>query len=165
VLPGMRARHAGRILNVLTSVRSPLPWMGAYFASKAAVWQLSAAMAYEVAATGVEVAVIQPGGYKTDWQTDSLWVTERSREGHSPYGTQTEESLAAFRRFSEGWQGPDDFGQRVALLAEVPSIPFWNIVAHEDHQERGQPSQLTFEEQGALLREAIPGFIPPGAPL
>ncbi len=165
VLPGMRSRGAGRILNVLTSVRSPLPWMGAYFASKAAVWQLSAALAYEVAAMGVEVAVIQPGGYKTDWQTDSLWVTERSREGDSPYGSQTEESLAAFRRFSEGWQGPDDFGRRVALLVDAPRVPFWNIVAHEDHQERGrQTAQLTFEEQGTLLREAIPGFIPPGAP-
>ena len=161
VLPGMRARRSGRILNVVTSVRSPFPWMGAYFASKAAVWHLSGALAYEVAPFGVEVGIIQPGGYKTDWQTDSLWVTERSRTGQSGYGTQTQESLDAFRDFSEGWPGPDDFGQRVAALVDAAAIDFWNVAASEDHQKMAQAfAEQTFEEQGAFLREMVPGYVP-----
>jgi len=161
VLPGMRARRSGRILNVVTAVRSPFPWMGAYFASKAAVWHLSGALAYEVAPFGVEVGIIQPGGYRTDWQTDSLWVTERSRNSDSAYGGQTHETLEAFRAFSEDWPGPDDFGQRVAGLVDAPEIAFWNVVANEDHQAMIETfAGQTFEEQGAFLRDAIPGYVP-----
>ena len=138
-----------------------MPWMGAYFASKAAVWELSGALAYEVAAAGIEVAVVQPGGYKTDWQTDSLWVDEKSRSGDSPYGAATEKSLDAFRAYSDGWPGPDDFGQRLAPLVDAPSVPFWNIVAREDQQEGlKQGGTLTFEEQGAMFREMIPNYVP-----
>ena len=161
VLPGMRTRGSGRILNLITAVRSPMPWMGAYFASKAAVWELSGALAYEVAPAGVEVAVVQPGGYKTDWQTDSLWIDERSRSGESPYGAATQKSLTAFRAFSDGWPGGDDFGRRLAPLVDAPSIPFWNIVAHEDQQEGlKQGGTLSFEEQGAMFREMIPNYLP-----
>ena len=161
VLPGMRARGRGRILNVITSVRSPMPWMGAYFASKAAVWQLSAALAYEVAAAGIEVGVVQPGGYKTDWQTDSLWIDERSSSGESPYGAATQKSLDAFRAFSEDWPGPDDFGARLAPLVDAPSIAFWNLVMREDHQEvMHKIVTMTREEQAALFREWIPGYVP-----
>ena len=91
-----------------------MPWMGAYFASKAAVWQFSAAMALEVASAGIQVAVVQPGGYKTDWQTDSLWVAARTETGGGPHGEQTRAALAAVRAFSEGWKGPDDFGRRAS---------------------------------------------------
>ena len=33
VLPGMRERRSGRILNIASWVRSPLPWIGPYFAT------------------------------------------------------------------------------------------------------------------------------------
>lgn len=161
VLPGMRKRHSGRILNLVTNVKAPMPWMGAYFASKAAVWQLSAALAYETSSSGVEVAVVQPGGYKTDWQTDSLSIDERSRGGDSPYGDQTRQALEAFRAFSESWAGPGDFGARLAPLVDAPSIPFWNIVAHDSQQEdleRG--GTLSFEEQLVMFRQMIPNFVP-----
>lgn len=161
VLPGMRKRHSGRILNLVTNVKAPMPWMGAYFATKAAVWQLSAALAYETQSSGVEVAVVQPGGYKTDWQTDSLSIDERSQRGDSPYGRQTQQALEAFRAFSESWAGPDDFGARLAPLVDAPSIPFWNIVAHDSQQQDlEQGGTLTFEEQVAMFRNMIPNFVP-----
>ncbi len=161
VLPGMRERRAGRILNVVSAVSSPLPWMGAYLAAKAAVWHLSGALAYEVAQFGVEVGIVQPGVYRTDWQTDSLWVTERSRNGDSPYGAQTQETLKAFRAFAQDWPAPDDFGPRLAGLVDAPEIPFWTIAAHEDQQGMWAAlAEQTFEEQGVLLREGFPGFVP-----
>lgn len=161
VLPGMRQRGSGRILNLITAVRSPMPWMGAYFASKAAVWQFSAAMAQEVASAGIGVAVVQPGGYKTDWQTDSLWVAARAENADSPHGEQTRASLDAFRAFSESWAGPDDFGRRLAPLVDADSVPFWNIVASDDQREGLAEAQfLSFEEMTARFRELIPNYLP-----
>ena len=161
VLPGMRERKGGRILNVVSFVRSPMPWMGAYFASKAAVWHLTACMAYEVAQFGVEVKMVEPGGYRTDWQTDSLWVAERSRNGDSPYGTQTQDSWQAVMGDRSGWPGPDHFGQGMADLVDTPEIPFWNVVAGEgfDAMLEALP-KMTFEEQGDVWRESFPGYVP-----
>ena len=165
VLPGMRERGAGRILNLITAVRSPMPWMGAYFASKAAVWQFSAAMALEVASAGIQVAVVQPGGYKTDWQTDSLWIAARAEAGDWPHGEQTRASLDAFRAFSETWEGPDDFGQRLAPLVDADAIPFWNIVASDDQRELLEQAPLfSFEEMAERFREVIPGYVPEAKP-
>ncbi len=161
VLPGMRERRTGRILNIISWVKSPFPWIGPYFATKAAVWHLSGSLAYEVAQFGVEVAVVMPGGYKTDWQTDSLWVTERSRNGDSPYGAQTQETLKAFRTFREDWPSPDDYARRMAGLVDAPEIPFWTMAAREDHQAMlNDLFAKTFEEQRAMMRDAFPGYVP-----
>jgi NAD(P)-dependent dehydrogenase (short-subunit alcohol dehydrogenase family) len=159
VLPGMRARGRGRILNLITNVNAPVPWMAAYFASKAAVWQLSASLACEVKPAGVQIAVVQPGGYKTDWQHESLLVADG--EEVSPISKQARDSLEAFRAFTKDWPGPDDFGRRLADLIDEPSIPFWNLIAHESQADRLRlAGTLTFEQQAAMLREVIPNFVP-----
>jgi hypothetical protein len=44
---------------------------------------------------------------------------------------------------------------------DAPEIPFWNVIAHDDHQGMIREwAAMTFEEQGAQLRETIPGFVP-----
>jgi NAD(P)-dependent dehydrogenase (short-subunit alcohol dehydrogenase family) len=62
VLPGMRARGNGCIVNVSSIAgRFALAGHGPYAASKFAVEGLSEAMAQELAGTGVRVAVVEPG--------------------------------------------------------------------------------------------------------
>jgi NAD(P)-dependent dehydrogenase (short-subunit alcohol dehydrogenase family) len=62
VLPGMRARRSGRIVN-LSSMggRLTFPGGGAYHASKYAVEALSDVLRFEVARFGIQVVVIEPG--------------------------------------------------------------------------------------------------------
>jgi len=63
---GMVARRAGRILNVAsTAAFVPGPFMAVYYASKAYVLSLSAALASELAGSGVSVTVLCPGPTRT----------------------------------------------------------------------------------------------------
>ncbi|MFT4109292.1 oxidoreductase [Propionicimonas sp.] len=68
VLPGMRAQHSGRIVNV-TSIggRIATAFGGWYHASKHAVEGLSDSLRQEVAGFGIDVVVIEPGAIRTEW--------------------------------------------------------------------------------------------------
>ncbi len=68
VLPGMRRRGRGRILNVSSmGGRITLPGGAFYHASKYAVEALSDALRMEVAQFGIDVVLIEPGPVKTPW--------------------------------------------------------------------------------------------------
>jgi NAD(P)-dependent dehydrogenase (short-subunit alcohol dehydrogenase family) len=62
VLPAMRARASGRIINISSLVgRTTFPGMGVYGATKYAVEALSDALRQEVAGFGIKVVIIEPG--------------------------------------------------------------------------------------------------------
>lgn len=62
VLPSMRARASGRVLNVAsTAAFAPLPLAAVYGASKAYVLSFSLALAEELAGSGVTVTALCPG--------------------------------------------------------------------------------------------------------
>ncbi len=67
VLPAMRARKAGLIVNVSSQQgRVIMPGMGVYAPTKFAVEAWAEQLAYELAPHGIEVLIIQPGGYQTN---------------------------------------------------------------------------------------------------
>jgi len=62
VLPSMRTRGSGRIINISSLVgRTTFPGMGVYGATKYAVEALSDALRQEVAGFGIKVVIIEPG--------------------------------------------------------------------------------------------------------
>ncbi len=68
VLPHMRARKSGHILNIssIGGLRS-FPGVGFYNATKYAVDGFSEALSKEVAPLGIKVTIIAPSGFRTDW--------------------------------------------------------------------------------------------------
>jgi len=68
VLPGMRKRRSGFIVNIssLGGLRS-FPALGYYNASKYAVEGLSEALWQEVEPLGINVMLVEPSGFRTDW--------------------------------------------------------------------------------------------------
>ena len=76
VLPGMRARRGGHVLNI-TSVAGfvGFPGSGYYAASKHAVEGWSDALAAEGKPLGIKVTCIEPGPFRTDWAGRSLKQT------------------------------------------------------------------------------------------
>jgi NAD(P)-dependent dehydrogenase (short-subunit alcohol dehydrogenase family) len=73
VLPGMRARRSGAIVNV-SSIGARLAFAGSgyYAASKAALEAISSALAKEVAPLGITVTAVEPGAFRTDFAGRSL---------------------------------------------------------------------------------------------
>ena len=68
VLPGMRRRRSGHILNI-SSIGGfvGFPSSGYYNATKFAVEGLSEALAKEVEPLGIKVIIVEPGPFRTDW--------------------------------------------------------------------------------------------------
>ncbi len=73
VLPGMRHRRRGSIVNI-SSIGGLVgfPGVGYYNATKFAVEGLSESLAKEVAPLGIKVLVVEPGPFRTDWAGRSL---------------------------------------------------------------------------------------------
>jgi len=68
LLPGMLARHRGRILNIgSTAGFQPGPYMATYYATKAFVNSFSEALAYELRGTGVTLTLSCPGPTQTEF--------------------------------------------------------------------------------------------------
>jgi len=101
VLPQMRARRAGTIINV-SSIGAPRsnPASGYYTATKTALEGMSDALNREVAPLGIRVLVLEPGAFRTDFSGRSLMQSrtviddyadtagKRRKENDTTHGTQ-----------------------------------------------------------------------------
>jgi NAD(P)-dependent dehydrogenase (short-subunit alcohol dehydrogenase family) len=124
-LPAMRAKKAGLIMPVSSQLgRIVMPNIGAYCSSK---WGLEAAfeaMAYELAPFGVEVTIIQPGGYPTRiWESGSRAAeamfarNEPARvAAYTPHVAQTRGMMNGPRNTD-----PKDVARAVAELMALPA--------------------------------------------
>jgi NAD(P)-dependent dehydrogenase (short-subunit alcohol dehydrogenase family) len=101
VLPGMRARRSGAIVNISTIGVQIMPaGSGYYAASKAALEAMSGALHGELKPLGISVTVIEPGGFRTDFAGRSLTQSstiiddyaetagKRRKEHDTAHGTQ-----------------------------------------------------------------------------
>jgi NAD(P)-dependent dehydrogenase (short-subunit alcohol dehydrogenase family) len=89
VLPGMRERGDGRIVNISSIAgRISLPLMGWYCASKHGLEAMTDALRMEVAEYGVKVSLVEPGSFGT-----GIWEGARYPESAS-----TDSYAAAYDR-------------------------------------------------------------------
>ncbi|QWT21497.1 oxidoreductase [Bacillus sp. NP157] len=73
VLPGMRKRRSGHVVNV-SSIGGLLafPATGYYHATKWAVEGFSESLSKEVGPLGIKVTIVEPGRFRTDWAGRSV---------------------------------------------------------------------------------------------
>ncbi|HVE08431.1 MAG TPA: oxidoreductase [Paraburkholderia sp.] len=122
VLPYMRARRRGHILNV-TSMGglTVFPGVGVYNSSKFALEALNAALAKEVAQFGIKVTAIEPGGFRTDWAGRSM---QRGARTISDYDASFEPQRAARRERSGRQTGdPAKAAKAMIKITEVDHPP------------------------------------------
>jgi NAD(P)-dependent dehydrogenase (short-subunit alcohol dehydrogenase family) len=117
VLPAMRARRTGRIVNV-TSVSGLAVWAGTgiYCASKHALEAIGETLADEVAPFGIKVINIAPGGMRTDYAGRSLVSAAAPIEA---YGDGPAHQAAAILAYHAGQEGGDPAKVAGAIIAAV----------------------------------------------
>ncbi len=122
VLPAMRARRSGHIMNV-TSISGFKPWSGTgiYCASKFAMEGLGQTLAAEVAPFGIKVTNVQPGGLRTDFNGRSLGASERMIDDYADGAHFARRALAN----SDGKQKGDPVkaAQAVMMAADAKEPP------------------------------------------
>lgn len=116
VLPHMRARKSGHILNIASigGLRS-FPGVGFYNATKYAVDGLSESLAKEVAPLGIKVTIICPSGFRTDWAGRSANETPSTLPD---YATTAAKNMSDIRNVS-GRQAGDPIKAAKAMIQVV----------------------------------------------
>ncbi len=112
-LPKMRERRAGRIINV-SSVggRITLPYFGVYNSTKYAIESLSDALRYELRPFGIDVALIEPGVIRTNFEATAVADLDTYR--NTPYGR-------AFEKYEEMSKLANRFASNPIVIAKAIS--------------------------------------------
>lgn len=149
VLPGMRTRRTGAIVNVSSiGARICPPGSGYYAASKAALEGMTSSLRKEVQPLGIAVMAVEPGGFRTDFAGRSLAQSaeaigdyaetagKRRKENDTAHGTQpgdpAQAALAIISALGSGEPpallllGSDAVGAYAAVLdAERTEMEAW----------------------------------------
>lgn len=122
VLPGMRAKGAGRILNISSMGGKMYTPLGAwYHATKHALEGWSDCLRLEVEPLGIHVVVIEPGGVRTEWG-GIMAEGMMARSGEGAYADLAHKLHAASQRTATGGSDPSVITEQVmkAITARKP---------------------------------------------
>ncbi|MGW2288017.1 oxidoreductase [Streptomyces phaeochromogenes] len=148
VLPGMRRRRSGTIVNFssIGGLRA-FPAVGYYAATKFAVEGLTDALRQEVAPLGITTLLVEPGPFRTDWAGRSANETLPEREIADYAGT-VGAQRAAFRAGTGKEPGDPHAAGRAVITA----------LAGDRHPQRlllGAPAfSMAVEQLESMLAEA-----------
>ena len=134
VMPHMRKNNSGLIVFVSSLLgRITLPFYGPYNASKWAVEAMAENYRSELSAFGVDVCIVEPGGYPTNFLSSLLTPSDKSRD--QSYGPMAQAPQAAMENFaqvlkSNPEQNPQDVADTMAKLVNTAAgdRPFRSIV-------------------------------------
>lgn len=122
VLPGMRTRRRGHVIN-FTSVAGLVgfPGSGYYAASKHAVEGWSDSLAAEVGPLGIAVTCVEPGPFRTDWAGRSLQQTPVTIVDYAETAGKRLESTKGYSGEQPG--DPVRAGEAIIAVTEEPNPP------------------------------------------
>lgn len=121
VLPDMRARRSGAIINISSLGALTCGMGGGYYAaSKGALEKLSEALRKEVAPLGIKVMVVEPGPFRTQFRVAHV---EGNNSSISDYA-EVEKARAALKNDPYGQKGdPDKAGKIIVELIRREDYP------------------------------------------
>lgn len=124
VLPSMREAGKGLIVNISSVMgRIIIPFAGAYTASKYALEGLSENYRYELAGTGVDVVIVEPGGFGTGFLANMDSGADTGRlDSYGPLAELPDKMWGHFAEQLTAEDAPDP--QQVAdVILELVQIP------------------------------------------
>ncbi len=122
VLPGMRTRGRGHIVNL--SSQGGLvgfPGVGYYNASKFAVEGLSEALAGEIRPLGLGVTIVEPGPFRTDWAGRSLRMPKHDIEAYAGTAGKRRRQINGYSGSQQG--DPVRAAHAIVAAVESPEPP------------------------------------------
>lgn len=136
VLPGMRARRRGHIINISSLAgRIANPATGYYSMSKHALEAMGSALAREVAELGIRVTTIAAGMFRTDFSGRSL---QTGGEGIADYAAGVHARIALVRSVDGRQQGdPVKLAEAVVTLADMAEPPIQLILGPDAYAAIG----------------------------
>jgi len=152
VLPGMRKQRSGCIVNVssLAGLRG-FPALGYYNATKFAVEGLSAALRQEVEPLGIQVMVVEPSGFRTDWAGRSA---NESAIQIDDYSATAGKVRAALRKSTGDEPGDPVRGAKAIVEAVASGNPPHHLLLGNDAFE-GAMAKLEHLRQDFAAGEAV----------
>ena len=124
VLPLLREARSGHLVFVSSSLgRLVLPFMGIYTASKFAIEAMAESFAFELAPLGIDVTIVQPGAFGTDFSQNTLRAAEGARlEQYGPVKDMFQGFAAMFQQMIEaGHVGkPEEMVEAFVRVVETP---------------------------------------------
>ena len=151
VLPGMRERRCGHVLN-MSSIGGLVggAGYGAYAASKFALEGLSEALAAELGGLGVRVTLVEPSGFRTDFHGRSL------QTGGEPIADYADTAGVATRgqRELDGQQAGDPGRAARAMLdvTELDDPPLRLLLGNDAVDRAAQKLQRVREDLQRMER-------------
>jgi NAD(P)-dependent dehydrogenase (short-subunit alcohol dehydrogenase family) len=116
VLPGMRKRRSGHIVNISSiGGLAAIPALAYYNATKFAVEGFSEALSKEVAHLGIEVTIVEPSGFRTDWAGRSAQDVKNPIADYAQSAGQYQRDLRA----ASGKQAGDPKRAAAAIISAV----------------------------------------------
>jgi NAD(P)-dependent dehydrogenase (short-subunit alcohol dehydrogenase family) len=121
VLPHMRRQGSGLIVN-MSSIAGlvPVPFQAFYSASKAALESITEALRMEVKPFGIEVALLEPGDFRTAFTANRVRTTA-AVDPSSPYRERFDRALAVMERDERGGEPPDVVARELERIIATPS--------------------------------------------
>lgn len=118
-LPTLREQGSGHIIQFASiGGRTGSPGLGPYQMSKWAVEGFSEVLAKEVSPLGVQVTIVEPAGFRTDWAGDSMGTVENLNEAYAP----TVGAMMKGLRESSGKQAGDP-ARAAKILVDIAGSP------------------------------------------
>jgi NAD(P)-dependent dehydrogenase (short-subunit alcohol dehydrogenase family) len=157
VVPAMRERGSGTVINVssLAGVVVP-PYGGFYAASKHALEAITEAMHYELSPCGIRVASIEPGAFPTNFR--SSIVSARRFTKDSPYYERFERFQASLDKLThpEGAPAdPEDVAKAIYEAAYSESPRLRTIVGNDAKLISTVRKQTDFEGFEQAMRKTL----------
>jgi NAD(P)-dependent dehydrogenase (short-subunit alcohol dehydrogenase family) len=134
LLPSLR-KAQGRVINISSVLGfTGMPMQSLYAASKFALEGLSESLHYELAAHGVQVTLVEPGGFRTGFADSMDWAAGQMPD-HPLYHQQFEGYRGFLKRVSTQGKGkdPSQVAEIIVRLASKPKMPL-RVRVGEDTQ-------------------------------
>lgn len=151
VIPAMRARGSGRIVQC-SSILGIVPyrWRGAYNASKFAIEGLSLTLKMELAGSGIEVSLIEPGPIASKFTANAVTYIERFIDlKNSVHRVEYERQMRRLK------------GESKPAAGKLGPEAVYAVLKHALTAKKPKPHYIVTRpaRQGALLKKLLPAAL------